>query len=63
MPGRVALIGAEFEENLSIRYLAAAVQQDGVEAVLFPFNQPADASSIVRKKSARSRSLSDLSIP
>lgn len=33
----IALVGAEFEENLSLRYLAAAVEEDGFEAVLIPF--------------------------
>ncbi|MBI3180531.1 MAG: B12-binding domain-containing radical SAM protein [Myxococcales bacterium] len=36
----VALVGAEFEENLSLRYLAAALEADGFEAVLVPFNGP-----------------------
>jgi len=33
----IALVGAEFEENLSLRYLAAAVEEDRFEAVLVPF--------------------------
>jgi hypothetical protein len=32
MAPRVALIGSEFEENLSLRYLEAAAAQDGLEA-------------------------------
>ncbi len=37
MTHTVALVGAEFEENLSLRYLAAAVEEDGFGAVLVPF--------------------------
>ena len=43
MPRPIVLVGAEFEENLSLRYLAAAVAQDGLETVLLPFNRAADA--------------------
>lgn len=34
----VALIGAEFENNLSIRYLAAAAEASGFAVALLPFN-------------------------
>src|SRR5262245_9996216 len=42
----VVLIGAEFEENLSLRYLASAVAQDGFQPVLIPFNQPEQTAAI-----------------
>jgi radical SAM superfamily enzyme YgiQ (UPF0313 family) len=34
----VVLVGAEFEENLSLRYLASSVQQAGFTAEIVPFN-------------------------
>jgi radical SAM superfamily enzyme YgiQ (UPF0313 family) len=43
----VALIGAEFEENLSIRYLAAAVEEDGFEAVLVPFHDAVETDAVI----------------
>lgn len=43
----VALIGAEFEENLSLRYLAAAVQEDGFDVTLVPFNNDDWAERVV----------------
>jgi radical SAM superfamily enzyme YgiQ (UPF0313 family) len=45
----VALIGAEFEENLSIRYLASAVEADGFRAVIIPFNESSEAREIVQR--------------
>jgi hypothetical protein len=33
MPHRIALVGAELEENLSLRYLAASVAEDGFRLV------------------------------
>jgi radical SAM superfamily enzyme YgiQ (UPF0313 family) len=45
----VALIGAEFEENLSIRYLASAVEADGFKAVIIPFNESNEARGIVQR--------------
>jgi anaerobic magnesium-protoporphyrin IX monomethyl ester cyclase len=44
---RVLLVGPDFEENLSLRYLAAALRARGHEAVLAPFNGPEDAASVV----------------
>ncbi|HEX6790549.1 MAG TPA: radical SAM protein [Candidatus Krumholzibacteria bacterium] len=34
----IALVGAEFEENLSLRYLASSVQNAGFAAEIVPFN-------------------------
>jgi len=36
----VALVGPEIEENLSLRYLAAALEQAGERCEVFPFNGP-----------------------
>jgi radical SAM superfamily enzyme YgiQ (UPF0313 family) len=45
----IVLIGAEFEENLSLRYLASAVEPDGFETVLVPFNEAGRSEAIVRE--------------
>ena len=42
----VALVGAEYEENLSLRYLAAAVETGGFRAVILPFNRETDAPGV-----------------
>lgn len=47
MAPRVALIGSEFEENLSLRYLAAAAAQEGFESVLIPFNDEHRVAEVV----------------
>lgn len=44
MPQAVALVGAEYEENLSLRYLAAAVEQAGGRAELVAFD---DGSRVI----------------
>ncbi len=36
MPPTIALTGSEYEENLSLRYLAAAVAEDGVDGAVDP---------------------------
>jgi anaerobic magnesium-protoporphyrin IX monomethyl ester cyclase len=46
---RVALVGAELEENLGIRYMASALEQRGHEVEIVPFNSEADTSSAVRQ--------------
>jgi radical SAM superfamily enzyme YgiQ (UPF0313 family) len=59
----VLLVGAEFEENLSLRYLAAAIAEDGEESVLLPFNHPEQADGIVRQVVAADPLVVGLSIP
>src|SRR5690348_14425681 len=44
---KVALVGPDYEENLSIRYLSASLMAAGHETVITPFNAPVDASSVV----------------
>lgn len=39
---KVALIGAELEENLGLRYMAAALEQKGHEAGIIPYNSERD---------------------
>ena len=59
----VVLVGAEFEENLSLRYLASALAQDGVDAVLMPFNDPAQSEAVVREIGARDPVVVGISVP
>jgi anaerobic magnesium-protoporphyrin IX monomethyl ester cyclase len=59
----ILLVGAEFEENLSLRYLAAAVGEDGEESVLLPFNHTGQAADIVRQVIAADPLLVGISIP
>jgi radical SAM superfamily enzyme YgiQ (UPF0313 family) len=39
---KVALVGPELEENLSLRYLASSLEATGFECEIFPFNSPKD---------------------
>src|SRR5438034_9347503 len=46
---RVALVGPEFEENLSLRYLAAALRQAGHAASLARFDSPEYTDGVVQQ--------------
>jgi hypothetical protein len=59
----VALVGAEFEENLSLRYLAAAVERAGYAAVLVPFNDPGQAIEALESVLAVRPLVVGLSVP
>ncbi len=63
MPHRVVLIGSEFEENLSLRYLAAAVQRDGFEAHMLPFNEAGAAPSTIASALALEPLVIGISVP
>jgi hypothetical protein len=43
----VALVGAEYEENLSLRYLASALERAGFSAAVVPFNRAEDLPTVV----------------
>ena len=43
----IALVGPEFEENLSLRYLASSLAAAGYRSELLSFNQPRDLPRIV----------------
>ena len=45
---KVALVGPELEENLSLRYLSAAVESAGHQARLFDFHRPDQIGAIAR---------------
>jgi methylmalonyl-CoA mutase cobalamin-binding subunit len=44
---RAVLIGAEYEENLAVRYLAAALQAAGHAVTIVPFSRAADLDAAV----------------
>lgn len=46
---RVLLAGPDFEENLSIRYLASSLQANGHEAVLAVFNSADDVDAVAQQ--------------
>ena len=46
---KVALIGAELEENLGLRYMASALEQKGHEAKVIAFNSDRDTSHTIEK--------------
>jgi hypothetical protein len=46
---KVALIGAELEENLGLRYMASALEAAGHMAVIVPFNEEAEMVQVVRQ--------------
>jgi len=45
----IALIGAELEENLGLRYMASALEKAGHTAVILPFNDEGNMQRIVRQ--------------
>ena len=45
----VALIGAELEENLALRYIASSLEACGHNVDIVPFNSEQDAESAVRQ--------------
>jgi len=42
---KIALVGAECEENLAIRYIAGALERDGHEVIIIPFNGETDSET------------------
>ena len=59
---RIALIGAELEENLGLRYMASALEQQGHEALIIPFNEEADIPQVVRSLMAAAPEIAGLSM-
>ncbi len=45
----VALVGPEVEENLSLRYLAAALGEQGFASEIVPFNAPPDLTTVLER--------------
>ncbi|MBI5499528.1 MAG: B12-binding domain-containing radical SAM protein, partial [Deltaproteobacteria bacterium] len=59
---KVVLIGAEREENLSTRYLAAALRRAGHEAVLVAFGGPEELEAAIRETTEAGPGLVGLSM-
>lgn len=49
---KVALVGAELEENLGLRYIAASLEEKGYHVKLVPFNTPYDIPEAVKQITA-----------
>ena len=47
---KIVLVGPELEENLSLRYLSAALESAGHQARLFDFHGPDQVAEIARTK-------------
>jgi hypothetical protein len=59
----VALVGAEFEENLSLRYLASSLEAAGFTARILPFEDDASGAAAVEAIAREQPLLVGLSLP
>jgi anaerobic magnesium-protoporphyrin IX monomethyl ester cyclase len=59
---KVALVGAELEENLGLRYMAAALEGKGHEVELIPFNRESDIPAVVAQVTAGKPDITGLSM-
>jgi len=59
---KVALVGAEHEENLGLRYMAAALERRGHQVELVPFNTERDIPSAVKQVTAYAPEITGLSM-
>lgn len=46
---KIALVGAELEENLGMRYMASSLESKGHVVEIVPFNSECDIQDVVRK--------------
>ncbi|MEJ2719656.1 MAG: cobalamin-dependent protein [bacterium] len=60
---RVVLIGAEYEENLALRYLAASVANTGFVSEIIPFNTANDLDNVVERVLAADPLVAGISAP
>ena len=44
---RIALVGPEIEENLSLRYLASSLTAAGFQSAIVPFDRPEDLTGVL----------------
>ncbi len=58
----VALIGAELEENLGLRYIASSLEERGHDVAIVPFNSEQDTESAVRRTLAFEPQVAGLSM-
>lgn len=59
---RVALIGAELEENIGLRYMASMLEQAGHEVAIVPFNHERDTAPAARQTLAYQPDITGLSM-
>ncbi|OOP56219.1 MAG: hypothetical protein AYP45_10275 [Candidatus Brocadia carolinensis] len=59
---KVALVGAELEENLGLRYIASALESRGHEVEIVPFNSEFDISDAVKRVLTFSPQITGLSM-
>ena len=59
---KVALVGAELEENLGLRYMAAALEGKGHQVELVPFNRESDIPTAVGQVAASNPDITGLSM-
>lgn len=59
----VVLVGAEYEENLSLRYLAASATEAGFDAEIVPFNAAEDLDGAVARTLAADPLVVGISVP
>src|SRR5437016_5022021 len=58
----VALIGAELEENLGLRYIASSLESRGHHVSIIPFNSEQDTETAVRNTLASGSQIAGLSM-
>src|SRR5271166_5374719 len=59
---KTALVGAECEENLALRYIQAALEARGHEVIQVEFNTPADIESAARRLADSGAALAGMSM-
>jgi anaerobic magnesium-protoporphyrin IX monomethyl ester cyclase len=59
---KIALVGAELEENLGLRYMAAVLEERGHQVELIPFNTEHDISSAAQQVTAYAPEITGLSM-
>jgi radical SAM superfamily enzyme YgiQ (UPF0313 family) len=59
---RIALVGAEFEENLAVRYIRGTLEAAGHEVVQIVFNEPADLERAARELAGSGAPLCGMSL-
>ena len=58
----VALVGAELEENLGLRYIASSLEARGHQVTIVPFNSARDTVEAIRQTTAANPELTGLSM-
>jgi hypothetical protein len=59
---KCALMGAELEENLGLRYMAAVLEQDGHEVSVVPFNSESEISRVAAEVTQMAPQIAGLSM-